>query len=195
MPATDPYVGEICAVAFDFAPLGWAICDGSQLLIAQYRPLFTLLGTTYGGDGITTFGIPDLRGRAPVGAGQGNGLDPIGLGQAVGAERVAVLINHLPPHGHPASLSNASAQPGAFSGPGSLTNATGAVAANPVTSTGAVLPGFAPLSQANAGMAPAVVSGQVAVGNTGGGLPLPIRGPALGITYLIALEGVFPARG
>jgi len=195
MPATDPYVGEICAVAFGFAPPGWAVCDGSQLLIAQHQALYALLGTTYGGDGVTTFALPDLRGRSPVGSGQGGGLSPVGPGQAVGAERVSVLIDHLPPHSHPASLANASAKPAAHSGGGSLTNATGAVVANAITATGGVLPSFAPLSVANAAMADMAVRGEVSVGATGSGLPLPVRGPGLGITFLIALQGVFPSRG
>jgi len=95
-----PYVGEIRMFAGNFAPSGWFFCDGSILSISEYEVLFTLLGTTYGGNGTTTFALPDLRGRIPVGVGQGQGLSNYNLGQIAGSETVTLTAANLPSHGH-----------------------------------------------------------------------------------------------
>ncbi len=94
---SEPYIGEIKMFAGNFAPRGWALCDGQLLPIAQNEALFSILGTTYGGDGRTTFGLPDLRGRAPVHAGSGPGLTPRNLGQKFGAEQTTLTVPQLPP--------------------------------------------------------------------------------------------------
>lgn len=98
---SEPFVGEIRMFAGNFAPLGWAFCDGQLLAVSQNDALFSLFGTIYGGDGRTTFGLPDLRGRVPIHAGQGPGLSPRRLGAKGGAEAVTVTANQLPSHGHP----------------------------------------------------------------------------------------------
>lgn len=98
---SEPFVGEIRMFAGNFAPRGWAFCDGQLLAVSQNDALFSLLGTIYGGDGRTTFGLPDLRGRIPVHAGHGPGLSERRLGAKGGAEKVTLTVNQLPPHGHP----------------------------------------------------------------------------------------------
>jgi microcystin-dependent protein len=96
----QPFIGQIIMVGFNFAPLGWALCNGQLLAIAENDVLFTLIGTTYGGDGQTTFGLPDLRSRVPVGTGQGSGLNAYLIGQSVGVETVTLTVNQLPQHQH-----------------------------------------------------------------------------------------------
>jgi microcystin-dependent protein len=98
--ATEPFVGEIIAVPFDFAPKGWALCNGQILPIAQNTALFSLLGTTYGGDGKSTFALPNLEGRIQIGSGQGDGLALVDQGQIAGEERTTLLQNNLPSHSH-----------------------------------------------------------------------------------------------
>src|SRR2546423_3025403 len=113
---SEPYLGMIIIVPYNFAPRGWAFCAGQILPIAQNTALFSLLGTTFGGNGQTTFALPDLRGRYPIGMGQGPGLSNYDLGQVGGTETVTLNVNQLPPHNHPviATLSDAtSGKPGA----------------------------------------------------------------------------------
>lgn len=98
---SEPFVGEIRMFAGNFAPRGWAYCDGQLLAVSQNDALFSLFGTIYGGDGRTTFGLPDLRGRIPIHAGSGPGLTPRQLGSKAGSERVTATVNELPSHSHP----------------------------------------------------------------------------------------------
>jgi len=95
-----PFVGQIIMFAGDFAPEGWALCDGSLLPVADHQDLFALIGTTYGGDGQDTFGLPDLRGRVPIGDGQGQGLSNYIIGETCGVETVKLQRDHLPQHSH-----------------------------------------------------------------------------------------------
>ena len=97
---SEPFVGEIRMFAGNFAPRGWAFCDGQLLAVSQNDALFSLLGTIYGGDGRTTFGLPDMRGRIPIHAGSGPGLSPRRLGAKAGAENVTLTANQLPSHNH-----------------------------------------------------------------------------------------------
>lgn len=97
---SDAYLGEIKLFSGNYAPEGWCICDGSSLSIASYNALYSLLGTTYGGDGVTNFNLPDLRGRVPVGQGQGSGLGNRVLGEKNGSEQVSLSATHLPVHSH-----------------------------------------------------------------------------------------------
>lgn len=97
---SEPFVGEVRMFAGNFAPRGWAFCDGQLLAVSQNDALFSLLGTIYGGDGRTTFGLPDLRGRTPIHAGSGPGLSPRRLGAKAGAEKVTLTVNQLPSHRH-----------------------------------------------------------------------------------------------
>src|SRR5580765_3610287 len=102
----EPFLGEIRAFGFYFAPLGWATCDGQIMSIAQNQALFSLLGTTYGGNGTTTFALPDLRSRVPVHQGQGPGLSPYAEGQAGGTEAVTLAAAQMPQHTHPVNASS-----------------------------------------------------------------------------------------
>jgi microcystin-dependent protein len=97
---TEPFIAEIRIVAFDFAPQGWAVCDGQLLNIAQSTTLFALLGTTFGGNGTQTFGLPNLMGRFPVGVGQGPGLTEVTLGESFGSENSTLTIDEMPAHTH-----------------------------------------------------------------------------------------------
>lgn len=106
---SEPFVGEIRMFAGNFAPRGWAFCDGQLLAVSQNDALFSLFGTIYGGDGRTTFGLPDLRGRIPIHAGTGPGLSPRRLGAKAGAENVTLTTNQLPSHSHPQAHSSENA--------------------------------------------------------------------------------------
>jgi microcystin-dependent protein len=126
----DPFIGEIRICGFNFAPRGWAFCNGQLLPIVQNSALFSLLGTTYGGDGQTTFGLPNLQGRVPIHFGQGDGLSPHDLGE-VGGENVVTLVNeNIPNHAH------TSMTIGAFDGVGTTTDPTGNyLASSPLAGT------------------------------------------------------------
>lgn len=112
---SEPFVGEIRMFAGNFAPRGWAFCDGQLLAVSQNDALFSLLGTIYGGDGRTTFGLPDLRGRLPIHAGHGPGLSERRLGAKGGSEKETLTVNQMPSHGHPLTATSTTAnslQPG-----------------------------------------------------------------------------------
>lgn len=173
--AQEPFLGEIDLVAFNFAPKGWAMCNGQLFPINQNQALFALLGTTYGGNGQTTFALPDLRGRRIVGMGQGPGLQNYNLGQVGGEESVTLTISQLPSHTH---LPQASSAPGSAAGPGGNFWAS----QNQV-----FLYSNAP-NGAVAAMAPA------AIGSTGGGQPHNNMPPYLVLNYIIALQGIFPSQ-
>lgn len=192
---SDPYLGEIRMFGGTFAPRGWMFCQGQMLAIAQNSALFSLLGTTYGGNGQTTFGLPDLRGRSPVGMGSGPGLTPIVQGEMAGSESVTILSTQMPAHVH--ALVGASASvaipvnttPGSSKTPSntsvlSTTSDTTAGAEVDIYSTG---PGSTTLEPFNVG-----VTGNTAI--SGGSSPLGIRNPFLGINFIIATEGIFPSR-
>lgn len=167
----DPFVGEIRCFGFGYAPSGWAQCLGQVLPIASNTALFALLGTTYGGDGRTTFGLPDLQGRVLLGAGQGAGLSPRVQGQQGGAETVALLPGQLPSHGHTVAASSAA----------SAKSPAGTLPA--YTAGGSSYGGTADLS-----MAPTMVGGG------GGGQPHENVQPFLVLNWCIALQGIFPPR-
>lgn len=192
----NPFVGEIQMVAFAFAPKGFALCDGSLLQISQYPALFSLIGVSYGGDGVHTFGLPDLRGRHPIGAGRGPGLQPVQVGDAGGSEAVSLAPNQMPSHTHPATVQpGAHAQQSCFSGVGSLTSPAGAIPADVIEPvSGAALQAFANPTAANQAMAPLPLALQIGVGPTGDGAPVGIRNPFVGVNFVIALTGVYPSR-
>ena len=165
---SEPYVGEIRMVGCNFAPVGWALCDGSAMYISQNAVLFSLIGTTYGGNGVSTFNLPDLRGRIPIH--QGGGFV---LGQAGGTEVETLATAQLPQHTHAATC-----------------RSTGSDSPNPA---GAVLGVTAekqysipdwPNAQMNAG----------AIGATGGGQAHENRPPFLAVNFIIALLGVYPSQ-
>jgi microcystin-dependent protein len=165
---SEPFIGEIVLFAGNFAPRGWALCNGQLLPIAQNTALFSILGTTYGGNGQTTFALPDLRGRAAIHSGQGPGLENYELGQSGGEETVTLNVNQLAPHQH--------AQP-ATSAEETTNRPTNAVPAK-----GGVYAG----ASDGTTMAPTTVSGS--------GQPHDNRSPYLTVNFIIALEGVFPSR-
>jgi microcystin-dependent protein len=168
-----PYIAEIRMFAGNFAPLGWAFCNGQLLAISQNDALFSLIGTTYGGDGFTTFALPDLRGRAPVHMGQGPGLQNFVLGQQGGAEVVTLNVAQLPIHSHVAGASSAN---GSSDGP-----AGGVPARN---AAGAPQYGTPP----NTNMAAAALQ------STGGTQPHTNMQPCLAINFIICLEGIYPSQ-
>jgi len=173
--ATTPFLGEIMIFAGNFAPRGWALCDGQILPISQNTALFSILGTTYGGNGQTTFALPDLRGRAPIHAGQGPGLSNYTLGQNGGQEAHTLLTNEMPAHSHPLAARNAA---------GTMTNAAGNVPANEATGQTAVYSDQPPDTSMSA----------AAIGVAGGGQPHNNLQPFLTLDFCIALQGVFPSR-
>ncbi|MFD1875691.1 phage tail protein [Hymenobacter bucti] len=175
----DMFVGEIRAVGFGFAPWGWALCDGSLLAISQNQTLYAVLGNVYGSDGQNTFALPDLRGRAIVGAGAGPGLSPYQPGQRDGTESVALPPAAMPAHGH------------AFAG----TIQVGGGAELPEAQDS--YPATGPAPQFAAGQHTATLgAGSLpgALTAAGGSAPHENRQPSLVLTYAIALVGVFPAR-
>lgn len=162
-----PYVGEIRIFAGSFAPAGWAFCDGRLLAISENETLFQLIGTTYGGDGESTFALPDLRGR--LAAHQGNGLI---LAETVGAEQVTLTPNQIPAHSHPLI---------ATSGPGTSANATGNVLASPPSTTMYIR------DTPSTALPAATVSG------VGGSQPHDNRMPSIAVHHIISLYGIFPS--
>lgn len=164
---SDPYIGEIRMFGGNFAPVGWMFCNGQLLAISQYEALFSLVGTTYGGDGQTTFALPDLRGRIPLHNGNG-----IVQGETLGTEDVTLMVSQLPMHTHPALVSNNSGS----------TTPVGNVPS--VWSTDAYLPTL------SAGATPANV-----VSNAGGSQPHTNMQPFLCVSFIIATEGIFPSQG
>ncbi|WP_127124594.1 phage tail protein [Pseudoflavitalea rhizosphaerae] len=169
--------------AGNFAPRNWATCEGQILAISSNTALFSLLGTNYGGNGQTTFGLPDLRGRAVVGAGQGPGLSPYDLGQAGGSENTTLLTSEIPLHTHGIQLAftpKCSSVNGNTGGPANTTYA-------PLSSGANAFSGVA-----NAKMKSFDAS--VVTGPNGNGQPFSNRNPYLALNYIICLQGVFPQR-
>jgi len=219
----DTYLGTIIAVAFDFAPRGYLPCDGKLLPIQQNTALFSLIGTRFGGDGISNFALPDLRGRAPVGAGQGPGIDGVELGMRWGVNSATQNINgrgsaslaedNLPKHTHPVTISG-----DAFSVSSTLHANAGAVGATAPSEgatlagagpgrTGIYAGGATPDTALNAGSVTTKFSGDLSTAtgaNAGNGTPFevpfnaifstPVMQPSLGILYCICVEGIFPSR-
>lgn len=193
----DPFLGQIIMFGGNFAPRGWAFCEGQLLAISQNQALFSILGTTYGGDGRTTFGLPDLRGRAPISAGTGPGLSSYRLGQRGGAENVTLTELQMPSHTHAATVETrtqiaASSQDGTSASPidgGSLA----AVAATRGTETNAqIYNDNAPDTVLSAATATATTT--VTNAHAGSSQAHNNMQPYLAVYYIIALQGVFPSR-
>jgi microcystin-dependent protein len=165
---SEPFLGEVRMVSFGFAPRGWALCNGQLLQIAQNSALFSLLGTTYGGNGTTTFALPDLRGRTPLHAG-----NSVVLGQRLGEENHTLTISEMPAHTH---IARASSVRGSLDDP---TNAYwGALASGTLYSNGAP----------NTTMNPGSIS------TAGGSQPHPNMQPFLTLNFVIAIVGIYPSR-
>jgi len=161
----------------NFAPRGWALCNGQLLSIAQNTALFSILGVTFGGNGQTTFALPNYQGRLPMHWGSGPGLSPHTLGESAGSETVTLLSTQMPMHNHTLSASTAA---------GASDDPTGGVLAKPADSDGNAVSAYA--TTVNTVMNPA------AVGIAGGNQPHPNMQPYLCVSFIIALEGVFPSR-
>ena len=174
---SDPFIGEIKMVGFNFAPRGWAFCSGQILGIAQNTALFSILGTTYGGDGRTTFGLPDLRGRSPMHGGNGPGLSGRTLGQRAGVETVTLTESQIGSHSHAWQVAD---EQGNQTSP-----ANNALARSPTGRGGYALYGN---DAATAAMASQVVA------DSGGGQAHTNVQPALVVNFVIALNGIFPSR-
>ena len=168
----DPFIGEIRAFPYNFAPRNWLFCEGQLLPIAQHTALFSLLGTTYGGDGRTTFGVPDLRGRAAIGEGRGPGLTQRNLGEEGGSDTVALSVNQLPRHNHTVRCTTDAAD--RYPPVGAFPAAADRKLYGPASPNGPMHSGA--LNEAGAG----------------GGHEN--RQPYLAISWCIALTGVFPSR-
>jgi len=170
---SEPFVGEVRMFAGNFAPRGWAFCDGQLLAVSQNDALFSLFGTIYGGDGRTTFALPDLRGRIPIHAGTGPGLSPRRLGSKAGPEQVTLTVNQLPSHTHTYNAST--------------TAASG-------NSPNDALIGDSPSLDVFAGAAPSVDFATQAITAVGGSQSHTNLMPFLCIHFIVALFGIYPSR-
>lgn len=182
--ASQPFLAEIMMFGGNFAPRGWAMCNGQLLSIAQNTALFSLLGTTFGGDGVTTFGLPDLRGRVPMHWGTGGGLSPRVLGERAGTENATLTVNNLPSHTHVSTLS---ASMPSNSGAGNADSPNGNIPAGNATQEN-----YSALNTANGTMSPITLAGGIQP--AGGNVPFPIMQPYLALTFCVALEGIYPSR-
>jgi microcystin-dependent protein len=176
----NPYLGEIRMFGFNFAPTGWALCNGQILPISQYTALFSLLGVTYGGNGTTNFALPNLQGHVPISSGQGPGLSNYALGQVGGEQNVTLLQTQMPTHTHPLP-----AVPGAAT---SSSPAGGMVASGKGSGRGAFAINSYSAASAGTSLNP------VLVGPSGGSLPHNNMQPYLVMNWCIALNGIFPPR-
>lgn len=189
---SEPFLGMIILGGWNFAPRGYALCNGQLLSIAQNTALFSLLGTTYGGNGQTTFGLPNLQSRLAMHWGQGQGLSPVVIGEQSGVESVTLNVNQMPAHTH------------TFTSTSTLNAATSKATLN--TPAGNMLARIndnsggtgTPVIYLPANSTPVTPLGGLNVAGTnsiaGGSQPFSIRNPYLGVTHVIALEGIFPSR-
>jgi microcystin-dependent protein len=180
---TTPYLANVTIFAGNFAPRGWAFCNGQLLDIAQNDALFALIGTIYGGDGINTFALPDLQSRMAIHTGQGVGLSNHWLGEQGGAESVTMLSTQMPSHTHQfVSLTGA---------PGASGNA--GIPGDPTNNVPALLSGINAYNTSGTGkMAPTTNTPNTPI--AGGSQPISLGPPTLAMNYIIALEGIFPSR-
>lgn len=163
----DPFIGEIAIVAFDFAPRGWAKCDGQLLPILQNQALFSILGTTYGGNGTTNFALPDFQGRVPIHSG-----NEYSLGQSAGEISHTLIINEIPIHSHQMKCVN------------SLANSV----------LGNDLPASDARSSANYGSTASATMGEASISSVGGSQPHNNMQPYTVVNFIIAMQGIFPSR-
>jgi microcystin-dependent protein len=168
----SPFIGQITAVGFNFAPQGWAFCDGSLLPISQNDALFALIGTTFGGDGVQTFALPDLRGRTPIGTGQTGGTSNYVMGQRQGVENVTLTTGQIPQHTHGVSATGSQANSGT---PGGIFGAAASVS---------------PYAASGNHSSLAVQS----VANDGGSQPHDNLQPYQTLNWIISLFGIFPSQ-
>ena len=173
----DPFVGEIRLLPYNFAPQGWADCNGAVLSISENETLFQLIGTTYGGDGVSTFGLPDMRGRVPIHAGTPPGMSTYMIGQLSGTETVTLIPGNLPSHTHTLSATTALADTGTPGGSVVL----GALSGNTMYTNS--------IDGINSG-----ALGSATIGTAGNTQPHENRMPTLTMRYCICTSGVFPPQ-
>lgn len=179
---SDQYIGEIRMFGGNFAISQWALCNGQTMAITQNQALFAIIGTTFGGNGVNTFNLPDLRGRLPVGQGQGPALSNRVMGESAGTETVALLTQNLPTHNHSLNASSS--------------NATANTIANNLLPGKIVTPSTGHFYTVNVGSPPPTLGNlnPQSAGMSGGNLPHNNLMPALCVTFIIALYGIFPSR-
>lgn len=182
----EPFLGQLALFPYTFAPRSWADCDGQLLPISSNSALFSLIGTIYGGDGRTTFALPDLRGRVPIHLGTGPGLPTYSIGQRAGNYQTFLTVNNLPAHNHTATAS---------------VSATNAASSTPVAGESIGIPGsqsgraFNPtLGYVNASPNVNLNSGTITVNNTGSNTAIDNMQPYLTMRWCIALQGIYPSR-
>jgi len=179
----NPFISMIEAFSFNFAPRGWALCAGQTLPINQNQALFALLGITFGGNGQTTFNLPDLRGRLALGFGQGAGLSLYNLGAAGGEEAHLLLSSEVPGHAHTLNATN-----------NGQSNGTNVPSGSVLMGSGYGIEVNNPVENIYSNAAPTVAMAAGAVSTAGSGAPHENRMPFLTINYCIALQGIFPSR-
>lgn len=180
--ASESYLGAVFLFAGNFAPRSFALCNGALLSVAQNTALFSILGTTYGGNGQTTFALPDLRGRGPIGVGQGPGLPMINLGDVSGSQNVTLTSANMPTHTHAATVTIKAAADGRGSSDspaGAFLDSVSGVLQFTTASDGTTM---------NPGMAVPTIQ------PAGNGLPFSVADPYLGLNYIICTQGIFPSR-
>jgi len=203
----EGFIGNVTVFGGNFAPRTTAFCQGAILSISEYQSLYALIGTYYGGDGRTTFGLPDLRGRSVVGVGQGIGLNNVNIGEKVGHENTVLSVANIPAHNHLAVFTSSgggsSASLNALNKQADQTDPDGNMLAQTTAGAGAkndpIYATYAngdqvvqmdPLSITGSGSS----GGTVTIDNTGGGQSFNNRSPGLGIYYVIFLTGIYPSR-
>ena len=174
---SEPFVGEIKMVGFNFAPQGWAHCDGQLLPINQNQTLFSLFGTYYGGDGRTTFGLPELRGRFPMHQGSGPGLTSRSIGTKSGNETVTMTSGQMPSHTHTGTVVSSTDE-------GDRTDPAGAYHARPED----------PVQPYGGSSGGTMATGGVQIGNAGSGQAAPNMPPFIVLNFIVALYGLYPSR-
>lgn len=172
---SQPFVGQVIAVGFNFAPVNWALCDGSLLQISEFSTLYNLIGTTFGGNGTTNFALPDLRGRAALGVGQGPGLQPYVQGQTGGVKSVTLTSGQIGSHTHGLQAA--------------------ATATTPTPSSAVVLGTPAATTPIYATAGTHTVLATNTVGPSAGSAPHENRQPSTTVTYIISLFGIYPSQG
>lgn len=202
---SDPFIGEIRMFAGTFAPRGWAFCAGQLMPIAQNTALFSILNTTFGGDGISTFALPDYRSRSPVGMGSGPGLTVVEQGEKSGIESATLNISQMPIHNHVVTTTATATSTGTLQVAGTSSNpsATPSTTNNILSASGGG-PGTAtiwsdqlgtsPVTLANPEVINTALNVNVTVQPAGGSQPIDLRNPFLGTNFIIATAGVYPSR-
>lgn len=183
--AQDPFIGELKLFGYNFCPRGWTEAAGQLLPISQNQALFSLYGTQYGGDGRTTFALPDLRGRAPIGFGNGPGLGNYAVGQKGGTENITITAANMPSHNHSATTASTLK---ASNGNGQANTPEGNILASDRKSK------IYSADQVDVKMGSSAVQSVTTIGNTGGNQGIAKRSPYLAMRWCVALQGIFPSR-